>query len=357
MGTKWTNSKNFFIQRPVRSKSKIDLSGGIFLSNKQLIPTNEVKEEFEAILVERDSIAHCEINLKNGTIKNNQRFDTHYDEFALDTVNNEFCFSLKANNSINFHRINLQTFSQINAITLDLNNYFSSEELKEESYYSKLIYLNHQYLLYWITKRAMNYGRSFYQCIFLVNTSTGEIKRLNPYLPNGDNLLRLDTSKNIYLSNHHHFLLLKTGRIRPYEKQAMYKRVDIENPYHDHLESIYLMEVSTLIDQQNFNNATLLSLLNYSGASENLRYENNVLSYVVSDFTNNTKELIKHDLLDGDVSKFQDDQLIRDYLNYDFEILPNYYHYISKLSKQEKSNTYNLIDDELSFNLKLNEIS
>ncbi|MCS1390944.1 hypothetical protein NXZ77_05145 [Lysinibacillus boronitolerans] len=327
------------------------------MSNKQLIPTNEVKEEFEAILVERDSIAHCEINLKNGTIKNNQRFDTHYDEFALDTVNNEFCFSLKANNSINFHRINLQTFSQINAITLDLNNYFSSEELKEESYYSKLIYLNHQYLLYWITKREMNYGRPFYQCIFLVNTSTGEIKRLNPYLPNGDNLLRLDTSKNIYLSNHHHFLLLKTGRIRPYEKQAMYKRVDIENPYHDHLESIYLIEISSLINQQNFNNATLLSLLNYSGASENLRYENNVLSYVVSDFTNNTKELIKHDLLDGDVSKFQDDQLIRDYLNYDFEILPNYYHYISKLSKQEKSNTYNLIDDELSFNLKLNEIS
>lgn len=327
------------------------------MSNKQLIPTNEVKEEFEAILVEKDNIAHCEINLKNGTIKNNQRFDTRYDEFALDTVNNEFCFSLKANNSINFHRINLQTFSQINAITLDLNNYFSSEELKEESYYSKLIYLNHQYLLYFITKREMNYGRPFYQCIFLINTSTGEIKRLNPYLPNGDNLLRLDTSKNIYLSNHHHFLLLKTGRIRPYEKQAMYKRVDIENPYHDHLESIYLMEVSTLIDQQNFNNATLLSLLNYSGASENLRYENNVLSYVVSDFTNNTKELIKHDLLDGDVSKFQDDQLIRDYLNYDFEILPNYYHYISKLSKQEKSNTYNLIDDELSFNLKLNEIS
>lgn len=327
------------------------------MSNKQLIPTNEIKEEFEAILVEKDSIAHCEINLKNGTIKNNQRFDTHYDEFALDTVNNEFCFSLKANNSINFHKINLQTFSQINAITLDLNNYFSSEELKEESYYSKLIYLNHQYLLYWITKREMNYGRPFYQCIFLVNTSTGEIKRLNPYLPNGDNLLRLDTSKNIYLSNHHHFLLLKTGRIRPYEKQAMYKRVDIENPYHDHLESIYLIEISSLINQQNFNNATLLSLLNYSGASENLRYENNVLSYVVSDFTNNTKELIKHDLLDGDVSKFQDDQLIRDYLNYDFEILPNYYHYISKLSKQEKSNTYNLIDDELSFNLKLNEIS
>ncbi|WP_016995136.1 hypothetical protein [Lysinibacillus boronitolerans] len=136
------------------------------MSNKQLIPTNEVKEEFEAILVEKDSIAHCEINLKNGTIKNNQRFDTHYDEFALDTVNNEFCFSLKANNSINFHRINLQTFSQINAITLDLNNYFSSEELKEESYYSKLIYLNHQYLLYFITKREMNYGRPFYQCIF-----------------------------------------------------------------------------------------------------------------------------------------------------------------------------------------------
>ena len=136
------------------------------MSNKQLIPTNEVKEEFEAILLEHASIAHCEINLENGTIKNNQRFDTHYDEFALDTVNNEFCFSLKANNSINFHRINLQTFSQINAITLDLNNYFSSEELKEESYYSKLIYLNHQYLLYFITKREMNYGRPFINVFF-----------------------------------------------------------------------------------------------------------------------------------------------------------------------------------------------
>lgn len=327
------------------------------MNNKQLIPTNEIKEEFEAILLEHASIAHCEINLKNGTIKNIQRLDTRYDEFALDILNNEFCFSLKEKNNINFHRINLETFNQIHAITLNLNNYFSSEELKEESYYSKLIYLNHQYLLYFITKREMNYGHPFYQCIFLINTSTGEIKRLNPYLPNGDNLLRLDTSKNIYLSNHHHFLLLKTGRIRPFEKQAMYKRVDIENPYHDHLESIYLMEVSTLIDQQHFNNATLISLLNYSSASEKLQYENNILSYVVSDFTNNTKELIKHDLLDGDVSKFQDDQLIRDYLNYDFEILPNYYHYISKLSKQDKADTFNLIDDEFSFNVKLDKIS
>ncbi|UKJ47116.1 hypothetical protein [Lysinibacillus sp. ACHW1.5] len=327
------------------------------MNNKQLIPINEIKEEFEAILLEHASIAHCEINLKNGTIKNIQRLDTRYDEFALDILNNEFCFSLKEKNNINFHRINLETFNQIHAITLNLNNYFSSEEIKYESYYSKLIYLNPQYFLYFITKREINYGHPFYQCIFLVNTSTGEIKRLNPLLPNGDNLLRLDTSKNIYLSNHHHFLLLKTGRIRPFEKQSMYKNVDIENPYHDHLESIYLMEVTSLIDQQHFNNATLISLLNYSSASEKLQYENNILSYVVSDFTNNTKELIKHDLLDGDVSKFQDDQLIRDYLNYDFEILPNYYHYISKLSKQEKSNTYNLIDDELSFNLKLNEIS
>lgn len=192
---------------------------------------------------------------------------------------------------------------------------------------------------------------------FLVNTSTGEIKQLNPFLPNGDNLLRLDTSKNIYLSNHHHFLLVKTGRIRPFEKQAMYKRVDIENPYHDHLESIYLMEVSTLIDQQNFNNATLLSLLNYSGASENLRYENNVLSYVVSDFTNNTKELIKHDLLIGDVSRCQDDQFIRDHLNYELEVETSYYHYIVKLFKQEKTDSFSLIDDELSFNLKLDKIS
>ena len=85
----------------------------------------------------------------------------------------------------------------------------------------------------------------------------------------------------------------------------MYNGVDIENPYHDHLESIYLMEISSLINQQNFNNATLLSLLNYSGASENLRYENNVLSYVVSDFINNTKELIKHDLLDGMFQNFK----------------------------------------------------
>jgi len=327
------------------------------LNNKQLIPTNEIKEEFEAILLEHASIAHCEINLKNGTIKNIQRLDTRYDEFALDIMNNEFCFSLKEKNNINFYRINLETFNQIHAITLNLNNYFSSEEIKDESYYSKLIYLNPQYLLYFITKREINYGRPFYQCIFLINTSTGEIKRLNPYLPNGDNLLRLDTSKNIYLSNHNHLLLLKTGRIRPFEKQAMYNGVDIESPYHDHLESIYLMEVSSLINQQNFNNATLLSLLNYSGVSENLRYENNILSYVVSDFTNNTKELIKHDLLDGDVSKFQDDQLIRDYLNYDFEILPNYYHYISKLSKQDKADTFNLIDDELSFNVKLDKIS
>ncbi|MBL3729998.1 hypothetical protein JIN86_10320 [Lysinibacillus sp. HST-98] len=327
------------------------------MNNKQLIPTNEINEEFEAILVENDSIAHCEIHLKNGTIKNKQQLNTRYDEFALDTVNNEFCFSLKDKNSINFHRINLQTFSQINAVTLNLYNYFSSEELKDESYYSKLIYLNHQYLLYFISKREMNYGHPFYQCIFLVNTSTGEIKRLSPLLPNGDNLLRLDTSKNIYLSNHNHLLLLKTGRIRPFEKQSMYKNVDIENPYHDHLESIYLMKVSSLIDQQNFNNATLISLLNYSGASEKLLYENNILSYVVSDFTNNTKELIKHDLLKGDVSKFLDDQLIRDHLNDEFEILPSYYYYISKLSKQEKSDTFNLIDDELSFNVKLDEIS
>lgn len=327
------------------------------MNNKQLFPTNEIKEEFEAILLEHASIAHCEINLKNGTLKNIQRLDTSYDEIALDTMNNEFCFSLKDKNNINFHRINIQTFSQINAITLNLNDYFSSEELKDESYYSRLIYLNHQYLLYFITKRGINYGLPFYQCIFLVNTSTGEIKRLNPLLPNGDNLLRLDTSKNIYLSNHNHFLLLKTGRISPFEKQSMYKNVDIENPYHDHLESIYLMKVSSLIDQQNFNNATLISLLNYSSASEKLQYENNILSYVVSDFTNNTKELIKHDLLIGDISKFQDDQLIRDYLNYDFEILPNYYHYISKLSKQDKSDTFNLIDNEFSFNVKLDKIS
>ncbi|MGY4795322.1 hypothetical protein ACVNNN_09975 [Lysinibacillus fusiformis] len=327
------------------------------MNNNQLIPTNEIKEEFEAILLEHDSIAHCEINLKNGTIKNIHQLDTSYDEFALDTVNNEFCFSLKDKNNINFYRMNLQTFSQINAITLHLNNYFSSEELKDESYYSKLIYLNHQYLLYWITKRAINYGHPFYQCIFLVNTSTGEIKQLNPYLPNGDNLLRLDSSKNIYLSNQNHFLLVKTGRIRPFEKQAMYKRVDIENPYHDHLESIYLMEVSTLIDQQNFNNATLLSFLNYSGASENLRYEHNVLSYVVSDFTNNTKELIKHDLLIGDVSRCQDDQFIRDHLNYELEVETSYYHYIVKLFKQAKTDSFSLIDDELSFNLKLDKIS
>ncbi len=331
--------------------------GGIFLNNKELIPTTEIKEEFEAILLENDCIAHCEINLKNGTIKNIQRLDTSYDEIALDTVNNEFCFTLKDKNNINFHRVNLQKFSQINAITLNLNDYFSSEELKDESYYSKLIYLNHQYLLYFITKREINYGLPFYQCIFLVNTSTGEIKRLNPLLPNGDNLLRLDIFKNIYLSNHNHFLLLKTGRIRPFEKQSMYKNVDIENLYHDHLESIYLMEVSTLIDQQNFNNATLISLLNYSSASEKLQYENNILSYVVSDFTHNTKELIKHDLLIGNVSKFQDNQLIRDHLNYDFEILPNYYHYISKLSKQEKTDTFNLIDDEFSFNVKLDKIN
>jgi len=88
-----------------------------------------------------------------------------------------------------------------------------------------------------------------------------------------------------------------------------------------------------------------------------LQYENNILSYVVSDFTHNTKELIKHDLLIGNVSKFQDNQLIRDHLNYDFEILPNYYHYISKLSKQEKTDTFNLIDDEFSFNVKLDKIN
>lgn len=333
------------------------MSGGVFLNNKKLIPTNEIKEEFEAVLLEKDNIAHCEINLKSGTIKNIQRLDISYDEIALDTVNNEFCFTLKDKNNINFHRVNLQKFSQINAITLNLNDYFSSEELKDESYYSKLIYLNHQYLLYFITKREINYGLPFYQCIFLVNTSTGEIKQLNPVLPNGDNLLRLDTSKNIYLSNHNHLLLLKTGRIRPFEKQSMYKRVDIEDPYHDHLESIYLMEVSSLIDQQNFNNATLLSLLNYSGASENLRYENNVLSYVVSDFTNNTKELIKHDLLMGNISKFQDDQLIRDHLDYELEVEPSYYHFIFNLFKQEKSDSFILIDDELVFELKLDMIN
>ena len=69
------------------------------MNNKQLIPTNEIKEEFEAILLEHASIAHCEINLKNGTIKNVQRLDTRYDEFALDIMNNEFCFSLKEKNS------------------------------------------------------------------------------------------------------------------------------------------------------------------------------------------------------------------------------------------------------------------
>jgi len=136
------------------------------LNNKQLFPTNEIKEEFEAILLEHASIAHCEINLKNGRIKNIQRLDTRYDEFALDIMNNEFCFSLKEKNNINFYRINLETFNQIHAITLNLNNYFSSEEIKDESYYSKLIYLNPQYLLYFITKREINYGRPFYQCIF-----------------------------------------------------------------------------------------------------------------------------------------------------------------------------------------------
>lgn len=43
--------------------------GGVFLNNNQLIPTNEIKEEFEAILLEHDSIAHCEINLKTGLSK------------------------------------------------------------------------------------------------------------------------------------------------------------------------------------------------------------------------------------------------------------------------------------------------
>ena len=43
--------------------------GGVFLNNNQLIPTNEIKEEFEAILLEHASIAHCEINLKTAQSK------------------------------------------------------------------------------------------------------------------------------------------------------------------------------------------------------------------------------------------------------------------------------------------------
>ncbi|MFJ6268049.1 hypothetical protein ACIQGW_24165 [Lysinibacillus xylanilyticus] len=323
----------------------------------QLIPTNEIKEKFEAISLNDDNIVHCEINLNDGTIKDIQRLDICYDEIALNTVNNELCFSVKDKNVINFHRINLKTFNQIHAITLNLNNYFSSEELKEESHYSKLIYLNHQYLLYFITKRAIKYAQPFYQYIFLVNTTTGEIKILNPILPIGDNLLRLDILKNIYLSNNNHFLLLKTGRIQAFEKQSMYKKVDLKNPYYDHLESIYLIEVSSLIDQQNFDNAKSIALLNYSRTSDKLRYEKNILSYVLSDFNINNQELVKHDLLVGKVSKFQDDQLIQDYLNYEVEIEPSYYHYISNLFKQEKSESFILIDDELVFDLKLDKIS
>lgn len=329
------------------------------LNKNQLIPINEIKEKFEAISLDNDSIVHCEINLNDGTIKNMQRLDISFDEIALNTVNNELCISEKNTRGdvITFQRIDLKTFSQKHAITLNLNNYFSPDELMEESHYSRLIYLNHQYLLYFITKSEIKYGQPFYQYIILVNTATGETKIINPVLPNGDNLLRLDIFKNIYLSNDNHFLLLKTGRIQAFEKQSMYTNVDLNNPYYDHLESIYIIEISSLINHQNFDSANPIALLNYSSSLEKLRYEKNILSYVLSDFSNNNQELIKHDLLVGNISKFQDDQSIQGHLNYEFEIEPNYYHFILSLFKQEKSETFILIDDELVFDLKLDKIS
>ncbi|WP_427109030.1 hypothetical protein [Lysinibacillus xylanilyticus] len=328
------------------------------MNKNQLIPIKKIEEKFEAISLNKDKIVYSEVNLNDGTIKDIQQLEICYDEIALSTLNDELCISeidIKKK-TINFHRFNLKTFSNICVLTLDLNNYFCSEELNGDVHYSKLIYLNTQYLLYFVTKSSVKHGQPFYQYIFLINTTTGEIKILNPKLPNGDNLLRLDIFKNIYLSNDDHYLLLKTGRIMAYEKKTMYEKVDTKSPYYDHIESIYIIEVSSLIELQNFDNVKPIALLNYSCSSDKIRYENNTLSYVFSDFTNNNQELIKHDLLTESITKFQDDQAIQEYLQYEIETEPSYYHFVAELFKQEKNETFILIDNEFVFDLKLKKI-
>lgn len=131
-------------------------------------------------------------------------------------MNDELCISEidTKKKMINFHRVDLTTFSKICVTTLNLKEYFNPEELKDDTHYSTLIYLDSEHLLYFLTKRGIIYGQPFYQKIFLINSTTEEVKILEPKLPNGDSLLRLDIFKIIYLSNNEHHLLLKKVEFR-----------------------------------------------------------------------------------------------------------------------------------------------
>lgn len=133
--------------------------------------------------------------------------------------------------------------------------------------------------------------------------------------------------------------------------------MNMDSPYHDHLESTYLIEVSSLIRQQSFDNVMPIALLDYSSTTDKIRYENNTLSYVLSNFTNNSQALIKHDLLTESITKFQDGQSRQEHLNYENEVEPNYYHYIAELFKQKDNESFTFITDEFVFDLKLKKIN
>lgn len=168
------------------------------MNNERLIPLHTINnEKFAALVLSDNKIALSKINLMDGTINEIHSATLRYNEYALSPTRLFFYFSAFdcKHQTIHFYRYKSTDFSNPQKMSISLKQFVLDLEYRQ-SIYSKLIYLDEQYVLIFIALKPIQDDLSFYDCILLINIENGEVSSINPNSPNSDSLLPADFFQN-----------------------------------------------------------------------------------------------------------------------------------------------------------------
>ena len=158
---------------------------------------------------------------------------------------------------------------------------------------SKIIGLNERYAIIFVPHNELNCERPFFKVCYLIDSLEKKIYNVDCNIGNKDSLLQLDDSWIICDK----FLILKTGRIRPYEKmrlweENMYKPL---NGFLGQTESLVICEIENFIEKikcgVNVLEHNLVEFCEINNSLNIIAFLENSLIYSISQFENNATRI------------------------------------------------------------------
>ncbi|RCX08303.1 hypothetical protein DFR58_14315 [Anaerobacterium chartisolvens] len=228
-------------------------------------------------------------------------------------------FKQESNYFISLNKFNCMEWNEENVITisLEINDTDTPLFIKD----SVIIGLDDRYCIMAIPNFLPKYGQPFFGNLLLIDSLEKKKYSITEKVGNLDSLHCMDEAWTCKSNDGSLNLLIKTGRIRPFEKKRFWDDMEKygENAeYFDQFEKLILYKVDNLINDVKYGatiNKIILCDCNFKGALSVVSVDNRKIIYSVQLFKQIATEIISYDL-ETTQTKTVKDKLLYDYVIY-----------------------------------------